>query len=224
MQRFLAENGFPPGDIDGTLGGRTRQAIRAYQSSAPCLRPTGYLDRLTLLQIDADDDFVKYGHPAQGAEGFAQERANFDIRPQSCLKEDVGTKTPVSVPGGKIVHTEELRGLLAAARPDRSTALLIDALADGTNARHETAKGAVRLPHAGLAGSFSDANQARLGADLDRLTVGRKNTMLIFFCQGVVCWESYNAVLRTARLGYQNIYWYRGGLAAWREAGLPMEP
>jgi hypothetical protein len=33
---------------------------------------------------------------------------------------------------------------------------------------------------------------------------------LVFFCACVECWESYNAALRALRLGYREVYWYRG--------------
>ena len=32
---------------------------------------------------------------------------------------------------------------------------------------------------------------------------------------------SYNAALRFDALGYENLYWYRGGIAAWKAANLP---
>ena len=32
---------------------------------------------------------------------------------------------------------------------------------------------------------------------------------------------SYNAALRLDALGYENLYWYRGGIAAWKAANLP---
>ena len=31
-----------------------------------------------------------------------------------------------------------------------------------------------------------------------------------------------NASLRAIHLGYTHVYWYRGGLAAWQAAGLPL--
>ena len=46
---------------------------------------------------------------------------------------------------------------------------------------------------------------------------------MVFFCQGAHCWESYNASLRAIDLGYTNVYWYRGGLSSWQEAGLPVD-
>jgi rhodanese-related sulfurtransferase len=31
-------------------------------------------------------------------------------------------------------------------------------------------------------------------------------------------------VLRAYEAGYRNLYWYRGGIAAWTAAGLPTQP
>ncbi len=36
------------------------------------------------------------------------------------------------------------------------------------------------------------------------------------------CWGSYNAALRAIRLGYTNVHWFRGGVEAWQQAGLPL--
>ena len=35
-------------------------------------------------------------------------------------------------------------------------------------------------------------------------------------------WLSVNAALRARRAGYARVGWYRGGLAAWQAAGLPV--
>ena len=64
--------------------------------------------------------------------------------------------------------------------------------------------------------------QTSLSNELNQLTNGRKDFPIVFFCQGVRCWESYNAVLRAWNAGYRNVYWYRGGLQAWQQAGFPM--
>ena len=44
------------------------------------------------------------------------------------------------------------------------------------------------------------------------------------YCQGTYCWMSYNAALRAINLGYTNVLWYRGGIEAWKQAGLPTAP
>jgi PQQ-dependent catabolism-associated CXXCW motif protein len=98
--------------------------------------------------------------------------------------------------------------------------ILIDSLGDS---HPSTKSGAVMLPSSGQYGNFRDAIQSSLINDLNRLTQGRRDIPLVFFCQGPYCWESYNAALRARAGGFPNVYWYRGGLTAWQAAGLPMQ-
>jgi len=51
---------------------------------------------------------------------------------------------------------------------------------------------------------------------------GDKSRPMVFYCVDAECWLSYNAALRAIKLGYTNVMWYRGGVAAWRTAELPM--
>jgi PQQ-dependent catabolism-associated CXXCW motif protein len=97
--------------------------------------------------------------------------------------------------------------------------LLIDVLA---NQHPQTIDTAHYLAQAGAPGTFKDPVQAQLAGSLLALTNNRKNVPLVFFCAGAQCWESYNAALRAHALGYTDIRWYRGGLASWAEARLPM--
>jgi hypothetical protein len=41
--------------------------------------------------------------------------------------------------------------------------------------------------------------RARLRADLERLTAGRKDAPLVFFCLSSECWMSYNAGFETRK-------------------------
>lgn len=41
------------------------------------------------------------------------------------------------------------------------------------------------------------------------------------FCWGPDCWMSINGALRLQALGYTDVHWYRGGIDAWIQAGLP---
>lgn len=153
---------------------------------------------------------------AQGS-GYAEELTDQGVRPQETLESNVGSPTPMTVPGGQRITTQELQAL-AASSPDL---LLIDVLADP---HAETLRGAHYLPAAGQPGAFNDAAQTLSTQVLQGLTGGRKDRPLVMFCAGSACWESYNAVLRARAAGYTRLYWYRGGLAAWRTAGLPMQP
>jgi PQQ-dependent catabolism-associated CXXCW motif protein len=79
------------------------------------------------------------------------------------------------------------------------------------------------MPAGGLPGSYFDANQQQFVQQLGQATGGDTARPLVFFCLGAACWESYNAMLRANAAGYTQLDWYRGGLAAWQEAGLPMQ-
>jgi PQQ-dependent catabolism-associated CXXCW motif protein len=112
--------------------------------------------------------------------------------------------------------TMELKKAMDAGQP----MILIDALQD----RHAlTIRGAFAMPWVGAFGTFHDQVQTRLAIALTNLLKGRPNAALIFFCEGARCWESYNAALRARAAGFEKVIWYRGGLTAWQEAGLPMQ-
>jgi PQQ-dependent catabolism-associated CXXCW motif protein len=150
---------------------------------------------------------------------YGNENVDFKVRPQNTLKRDVGKPTPLTVPGVPTMTTTDLMGSMQSGRP----MILIDALQDH---HAQTIKGAISLPDAGAygTGTFHDDVQTRLAQALSDVMQGRAGVPLIFFCEGVRCWESYNAVLRARAAGFPNIAWYRGGLDAWTEAGFPLQP
>ena len=146
---------------------------------------------------------------------YASETTDWGVQPQSTLKRDVGSRTPIAIPGARVVATSDTVRALQSG----TSFLMIDARGDPHDS---TIQGAIRMPYAGLSGTFDDPVQQALGLQLQDLTGGDLDRAIVFFCQGAQCWESYNATLRAANLGYTNLYWYRGGLAAWTEAGLPL--
>ena len=110
------------------------------------------------------------------------------------------------------VTTRELLQLVVGPEPP----LLIDVL---SQASHQTVAGAWWLRGAG----FSTTSNDRLATKLRELTLGNRARAMVFFCQGAECWASYNAALRASLIGYENVYWYRGGLEAWKGARLPTQ-
>jgi PQQ-dependent catabolism-associated CXXCW motif protein len=114
-----------------------------------------------------------------------------------------------------MIVTAELQAMLESG----SGPVLID-VASGEG--HVTLRGAYWLPGAGRGIHFFDPLQAQLAQYLQQLSKGDKNRPLVFFCVNAQCWLSYNASLRAAALGYTRVYWYRGGIEAWKEAGLPL--
>ncbi len=156
--------------------------------------------------------------PAPTPSNFARELDNFGVPPQSTLKnQNVGSPTPTAIPGAQVLTTSQI----AAEMQRGSTFLMIDAL-EGDHP--QTIRNAFHIPYAGNGGSFTDGIQSTLNAELHRLTRNREDYPLVFFCQGVACWESYNAALRAVRAGFKHVFWYRGGLSSWEAANGPMQP
>ena len=120
--------------------------------------------------------------------------------------------TPIYHPRAVTITTRELLRLMIGPEPP----LLIDVL---SQASHQTLAGAWWLRGAG----FSTTSNDRLAAKLEELTLGNPARPMVFFCSGAECWASYNASLRASLIGYRNVYWYRGGLRAWKDAGLPTQ-
>jgi PQQ-dependent catabolism-associated CXXCW motif protein len=155
--------------------------------------------------------------PTQKPVYSGDENHDFQVPPQSALKSDVGNPTPLTIPGATTVITAHL----AQAMLNKTRMVLIDALKD---AHATTIPGAVAIPYAGDYGAFNDRVEVQVSKALWRLTRGHPEMPLVFFCEGIRCWESYNAALRARAAGYLNVFWYRGGLNAWRAANLPMQP
>jgi PQQ-dependent catabolism-associated CXXCW motif protein len=56
---------------------------------------------------------------------------------------------------------------------------------------------------------------------LQQASHGDKRWPLVFYCRSD-CWLGWNAAKRAHHLGYRNLYWYRDGIDAWQQAGLPL--
>ncbi len=150
---------------------------------------------------------------AIAAETQNEETRSFGVAPPPDYRSrNYHAPTPDTIPGARIVTTSELREMLTREpRP-----FLVDVL---SGAAHPTLPGSIWLHNGGL-GDFNPAEEKRFLDTVALLAGHDKNRLLVFFCSGVRCWLSYNASLRAARAGYSNVYWYRGGIEAWRAAGL----
>lgn len=150
--------------------------------------------------------------PTLATNNFADELTDWGIPSQANLKSDVGNRTPLDIPGARRITTRELQ-------PMMSQVLLLDVL---DNKHSATLPDAIYVPGAGNFGRFDDQLQSRLFRLLSDLTNRDMNRPIVFFCEGPKCWESYNAALRAVNLGFRNVLWYRGGLASWTDANLPL--
>ena len=146
---------------------------------------------------------------------YGDEDRDWGVPPRSQLRTvDYHAPTPLQIPGGKTVGTVELYQMLEKGPPPYA----IDVLGGGV---HRTIAGAFWLPGAG-AGDMDQDEEKRFLKALASFAGGDKGRPMVFFCVDSQCWLSYNAALRAIAAGYTNIMWYRGGVAAWRQAGLLM--
>ena len=123
--------------------------------------------------------------------------------------------TPASIPGGQVVTT---KGLIGLVQGQQAPYLLFDVLG-----QPETLPNAVPAVWLSQPGAYNDAVQQQAVQMLAQRTQGRKDVALVFYCLSRECWMSYNAALRAINAGYTNVLWYRGGIEAWKMAGLPTQ-
>ena len=144
------------------------------------------------------------------------ERQDFGVQPTKQLHGDpMHGPTPTSIPGGQVITT---KGLVALVQGRQVPTILFDVLG-----QLETLPNAVPSAWLAQAGSFNDSVQQQVSQMLGQRTEGRKDVALVFYCLSRECWMSYNAALRAIHAGYTNVLWYRGGIEAWKSAGLPMQ-
>jgi PQQ-dependent catabolism-associated CXXCW motif protein len=124
--------------------------------------------------------------------------------------------TPGSVPGGQLITTKALMDLMQARK---TPYFLFDVLGGP-----EMLPGAIPSVWMAQPGNFNDPMQQQFAQVMQQGTQGRKDTTLVFYCLSNNCWMSYNAALRAINAGYTNVRWYRGGIEAWKAAGLPTQP
>ena len=53
--------------------------------------------------------------------------------------------------------------------------------------------------------------------------VARKDQPIVIYSSGVKCRRAHKGAEFAAAWGYQNIYYFRGGIVDWRDVGFPLE-
>jgi len=156
--------------------------------------------------------------PVAFAQNYANESTDWGVTPTTRLTtSDYHSKTPITVPGAKAtVTTVELKAMLGSPNPP----LLFDVL-NGEVQKRIVIPGAIFLGFDAGDGRVFYAEKARFAKMLAKATGGDKQKAMVFYCLGPDCWLSYNATLRAVGEGYTNVMWYRGGIEAWKAAGLP---
>lgn len=147
---------------------------------------------------------------------LAFEMREFGVPATQQLRQgDFHAPTPTSLPGGYVATTEAL----ANAMQSGQEFLLIDVLgADYSLPGAQIAQGMANP------GSYQDRVQQQVAQWLGQLSRGDRSYPVVVYCSDPMCWLSYNASLRAIAAGYTNVYWYRGGMQAWRMSGLQLVP
>lgn len=144
------------------------------------------------------------------------EQQDYGVPPTAALHAgQMHAPTPASIPGGQVITTKGLAELLGGRQVP---VLLLDVLGGP-----EIIQGAQYAVPASQPGSFNDRTQQEFGQFLAQATGGNREHPVVLYCLSTQCWLSYNAALRAINLGYTNVLWYRGGIEAWKQAGLPTQ-
>ena len=127
---------------------------------------------------------------------------------------ELGLLSPTSLPGVTRITAREAQTLLAQG------ATLVDARTE-QEFKTKRIRGAVSATYVerSLKDVAFNAAQDDFQA-LDKLSLD-KTKPVIFACNGVECWLSYKAAKVATTKGFKSVYWLRGGLREWEEAGLP---
>jgi PQQ-dependent catabolism-associated CXXCW motif protein len=147
---------------------------------------------------------------------LAFESRDFGVPATQQLRQgDFHAPTPTVLPGGYVATTEAL----ANAMQSGQQFLLIDVLgADYSLPGAQIAQGMANP------GGYQDRVQQQVAQWLGQLSGGDRAYPVVVYCSDPMCWLSYNAALRAIAAGYTEVYWYRGGMQAWRMSGLKLVP
>ena len=143
-------------------------------------------------------------------------------------REEPGAATPSQFRRGQALTGMTPKALEGIPRWDTATLVkalqladrpvLIDAASFGP-----VIPGALSFINSGLA--FEDDKLERPFAErfgqMLRAAAPDLNKPVVFYCSHSESWLSVNAAMRARQLGYTQVIWYRGGLTAWTQSGLP---
>ena len=147
---------------------------------------------------------------------FGIEAEDWGVPATDQLRQDAyHAPTPTTHPAAAVITTQDLHAQLIGPNPP----VTINAVS-GKN-QVTSIPGSIWLPAAGQGGEFDDDIQTSLASTIRTITDDDLARPIVVYCIDANCWLSYNAALRLHALGYENLYWYRGGIAAWKAASLP---
>ena len=188
-------------DGDGIARDEAEAAVW-YQKAADA----GYSDaRGALDRITSGFDALKNSIPADAANSYGDELKNFGVG----LNKPVGGfegKTPNYIPNGHLVTTLQL---MRALRRKHDFAVL-----GVWGCNNKTIKYAACFTLS--AANFASDDKFRRA--LETVSKGSLDHPLVLYCARSTCWMSFEAAQTAIKLGYRNVFWYRGGMDSWKLA------
>ena len=122
--------------------------------------------------------------------------------------------TPTALPGARVVSAAETQALMAQGVPVYDVRV-------GEEYAEAHIPGAISVPY-----KEGSAKEVGFDAADDQFALNRlpkdKNAPFIMYCDGTICWKSYKSAVMAIQAGWKNVYWFRGGLPEWKEAGMPV--
>ncbi len=131
---------------------------------------------------------------------------------------NLSAPTPPTSPYALNVTT----GALVQALADKNPPTLLDVSEPGKEYKKNVIPGAIWVGGAGIHDEKTSAQTDRYLARFMGQITSNKEKPIVVYCTDWQCWEAYNAMQRLYILGYRKLYWYRGGMASWTKAGLPV--
>jgi len=126
-----------------------------------------------------------------------------------CLAHTTATSatytSPETIDGSQTIEAE---GLIELANQNESQ-IIIDSRIS-SDRKQGYIPGSISLPDTGT----NCESLARI--------IPYKSDPVVFYCNGPNCRRSDNAVVIAADCGYTKIYWFRGGIEAWRANNYPI--
>jgi PQQ-dependent catabolism-associated CXXCW motif protein len=181
----------------------------------------------SLLTVLAGVAVLVAAGPLAGPRALAGEATQAAAEPQGYRMDNYRSPVPATLKGAKVLTPDA-----AADLWNKNAATFIDVypqapkpanLPAGTFWRdpvHRSIEGAHWLPNVGY-GALSAAMEDYFTTRLKRLTDGKRDAPVVFFCLRD-CWMSWNAAKRALALGYTNVMWFSDGTDGWQELGYPL--
>ena len=172
------------------------RGFRFYHQRGNLDRANSIADALRLAGVpDHLDETADSGVPSTG-----------ELRDFTRLR----SPTPMSVPGGRTLVTQDVVALLANKQPLILTTVNRTPTIPGTIF--------VAVP---ASGALDDDWQPRLSQMMHDLVGADTTKPVLVFGFNLNRWDSRNLALRLIALGYTDVAWYRGGWEAWEASGQP---